>query len=72
MSRQDSDKPQSLLQRLADFAGLIFRAMGSEMGCSSEEVIREERREKSRRFKSRREDDEDGDAPAGREHSDSG
>jgi len=47
MTQSDSEKRSSRLQRLADFAGLIFRAMGSEMGQSSEEVIREERKEKS-------------------------
>jgi hypothetical protein len=47
MTQSDSEERPSRLQRLANFAGLIFRAMGSEMGQSSEEVIREERREKS-------------------------
>jgi hypothetical protein len=48
MSHTDSEERPSRLQRLADFAGLVFRAMGSEMGQSSEEVIREERQEKAR------------------------
>ncbi len=48
MTQSDSEERPSRLQRLANFAGLIFRAMGSEMGQSSEEVIREERKEKAR------------------------
>ncbi|MEF8823863.1 MAG: hypothetical protein V5B78_08740 [Desulfohalobiaceae bacterium] len=55
MTQSDAEKRPSRLQRLANFAGLIFRAMGSEMGQSSEEVIREERREKVR-LKERQED----------------
>ncbi|MEF8888607.1 MAG: hypothetical protein V5A14_01025 [Desulfohalobiaceae bacterium] len=43
MTQSDAEKRPSRLQRLANFAGLIFRAMGSEMGQPSEEVIREER-----------------------------
>lgn len=48
MTQSDTEERPSRLQRLANFAGLIFRAMGSEMGQSSEEVIREERKEKAR------------------------
>lgn len=43
MTQSDTEERPSKLQRLADFVGLLFRAMGSEMGQSSEEVIREER-----------------------------
>jgi len=58
MTQSDSEEHPSRLQRLANFAGLIFRAMGSEMGQPSEEVIREERKEKAR-LTERRENRED-------------
>jgi hypothetical protein len=59
MAASNPDKAPSRLQRLADIAGLIFRAMGSEMGQPSEEVIREEQREKRRRYGGPRTKDRD-------------
>ena len=60
MDQSNPERPRSWLQRLADIAGLIFRAMGSEMGMSSQEVMREERREKRKRYSGRRHNQEHG------------
>lgn len=59
MAASNPERPHSRLRRLADIAGLIFRAMGSEMGMSSQEVIREERREKRQRYDGQRKKDRD-------------